>query len=386
MPSEEELMQEVARLKEELAREREKFDTVLQSIVDGVYTTDSDREVTFWNKGAERITGFSSAEVMGKTCKELLAHTDENGVSLCETACPLSETMKQGAPIYGKNVMSRTAWGKPAPISVSCAPLLAPDGKVVGAVEVFRDISEMKRLEKQKADIITMITHDLKTPLTVILGYGDMLVYRMELAGDKEGVEFASGIITSGERIQSMIEDFLSISKIESGVVPLNLQQFPVDDLVRRVVNDLLVLAGKKGVNLRLLTEPGIPPARFDTRLMERALSNLATNAIKFTPAGGVVTVSTRLLEDSAKPFVEITVADTGHGIPEADLDRVFDRFYRAKTSDGFEGAGLGLAIVKAFVEAHGGSVSAANEPGSGAMFKILLPLDRNVSGAVAPE
>jgi len=372
---EKELIDKIRKLSEDLAAERNKLDMVLQSIVDGVYITNLDREITFWNRGAERITGFKAGDVTGKLCRNLLSHTDDSGNSLCDIACPLSATMATKDPIYGKDVHSGSAWGRTIPVSVSCSPMLDSNGNIVGAIEVFRDISEQKELERQKANFYSMVSHDLKSPLTLIMGYSELLLDMEIDEGSKEkSREFAEAINKSGKYLFSMIDDFMSISRIESGAIPLKPKPHNIGELLARLADAFRPVAEKKGIRIEHAESDGLPTMEYDRKLMDRALSNLITNALKFTPDGGTVTLRTEY-EGDPSGYVKILVTDTGPGIPEEDQGRVFDWHYRTKGSAGIEGTGLGLAIVKTFVEAHGGTVGVSSVYSNGSTFIMRLPL-----------
>ena len=368
MPEIKKLQERIRVLEKELRGERKRLDVVLQSIVDGVYTTDNRRNITFWNKGAERITGYQSQDVIGKPCSEILRHIDEKGHSLCASACPIAESMNIKDAIYGKDVYSGTASGRPVPVSVSCAPIFDPDGNVLGAIEVFRDISENKQLERQKADFYSMITHDLKSPLTVILGYAELLAEAKDLGEDHR--EKLDLIIQNGDRLNSLIMDFLTLSKMESSPASPVIMHNRLDDLLEVLTADFSSVAAQKGVGLSLSC-PSPIDVDFDGKMMERAISNLISNAIKFTPSGGTVGISARVSGGEAV----IEVADTGPGIPDDEKDRVFDMYFRSKTSSGVEGTGLGLAITKAFIEEHGGIISVRDGNPGGSVFRIALPV-----------
>lgn len=368
MPEIKKLQERIRLLEKELRGERKRLDVVLQSIVDGVYTTDNRRNITFWNKGAERITGYQSQDVIGKPCSEILRHIDEKGHSLCASACPIAESMNIKDAIYGKDVYSGTASGRPVPVSVSCAPIFDPDGNVLGAIEVFRDISEKKQLERQKADFYSMITHDLKSPLTVILGYAELLAEAKDLGEDHR--EKLDLIIQNGDRLNSLIMDFLTLSKMKSSPASPVIMHNRLDDLLEVLTADFSSVAAQKGVGLSLSC-PSPIDVDFDGKMMERAISNLISNAIKFTPSGGTVGISARVSGGEAV----IEVADTGPGIPDDEKDRVFDMYFRSKTSSGVEGTGLGLAITKAFIEEHGGIISVRDGNPGGSVFRIALPV-----------
>lgn len=366
MPEIKKLQERIRVLEKELRGERKRLEVVLQSIVDGVYTTDNRRNITFWNDGAERITGYRAQDVIGKPCSEILRHVDEKGHSLCASACPIAESMNIRDAIYGKDVYSGTASGRPVPVSVSCAPIFDPDGKVLGAIEVFRDISEKKKLERQKADFYSMITHDLKSPLTVILGYAELLAEAKDLSEDhREKVDL---IIQSGTRLNSLILDFLALSKIESSRIASVIKSNRLDTLLQALTDDFTSVAAQKGVALSLSC-PSLPETGYDEKMMERAISNLISNAIKFTPTGGSVGISARISGNE----VILEVADTGPGIPDDEKDRVFEMYFRSRTSTGVEGTGLGLAITKAFIEEHGGRISVRDNEPSGSVFTVSL-------------
>lgn len=373
-----ELLREIDRLNGELAAEKNKLDLVLQSIVDGVYMTDLERGIIYWNKGAERITGFRSVEVQGKLCRTLLAHTDESGNSLCDEACPLVQTMSSKDPIFSKDVFTKTAGGTLKPVSVSCAPLVGLDGQVVGAIEVFRDISAKKELEKQKAALASMVTHDLKTPLMLILGYTDLLLDMDKEKACESMTEYLTSIRAGGDRLHSMIEDFLSISRIGAGNMQVNIHPVIIGDLLNKLYSDFSVAANNKGLVLDYETPRGLPIVRLDIKLIERTIANLLGNAVNYTPAGGRVAMSAKAATlrqgDVEADGVSITISDTGPGIPAEELAQIFEMYYRAGSSFGTRGSGLGLTIVKTFVEEHGGTVSVVSEVGSGSSFTITLP------------
>jgi len=359
-------------LRRELEDERNKLDTVLQSIVDGVYTTDIDRKITFWNKGAERITGFRADDVLGKYCRDILRHTGESGGSLCETACPLEKTMSAQSAIMGKDVYSGTVWGRLVPVSVSCSPIIDKEGDTVGAIEVFRDISGQKQLERQKEDFYSMLTHDLKSPLQVIMGYAELMNSMPPAQLSLNSADFINIILLNCSSMHSLINDFLSISRLESGSMHLDLRKSNLAELAKRVHDNYMPACLKKDISLKASLPDSSRESLLDEKLIERALTNLVSNAIKFTPRHGTVSISLAEVDGSAV----MTVSDTGPGISPEDIGLVFEKYYRTKPTAGKDGVGLGLAIVKSIVEAHGGSVAVESAPGKGSDFIINLPID----------
>ncbi len=291
--------------------ERNKLEIILQSIVDGVYTTDADRKIVFWNKGAERITGFNAGDVTGQYCRDILCHTDEAGESLCDTACPIATTMSAQNAIIGKDVYSGTVWGRLIPVSVSCSPIIDKEGNATGAIEVFRDISDKKQLERQKEDFYSMLTHDLKSPLQVIMGYAELLGGMSPDQLSNNSADFINIILNNCSSMHSLINDFLSISKFESGSMHLDMRENNLSELAKRVYDNYMPACLKKEITLKASLPDIFRESLMDEKLIERALTNLVNNAVKFTPRHGTVSISLTEMDGSAV----ITVSDTGPGI-----------------------------------------------------------------------
>lgn len=368
-----ELIGMISQLEDELDIEKKKLNTVLQSIVDGVYTTDEHKVITFWNKGAERITGFTAEHAVGKSCQELLSHVDMDGKSLCACSCPISFTFKSKESVTGKDVLTKTVDGS-APVSVSCSPIIDHNGKISGAIEVFRDISERIALDQRKAEFMSMITHDMKTPLQVIIGYSELL--RDDFSDGMSG-EFLDVIIDKAASLHFMINDFLNLAKFESGMgvdKKLSSLTLLIDHLRLNFTPDSVL----KNITLTI-PETDIPQFYFDHSMLDRALSNLLSNALKFTPPGGLVSLT--VSSDYDRGLISITISDTGVGFGADEKDRLFDSYYRSRTASKTEGTGLGLSIAKAVAVAHGGGITAHPNPGKGSSFILTIPFTKDADG-----
>jgi signal transduction histidine kinase len=224
------------------------------------------------------------------------------------------------------------------------------------------------------------MSHELRTPLTSVIGYSEMMLEGLGGPLTNEQREYLGIIMEKGENLLQLITSILDISKIEAGRVRLVLCEVDPGQLMRDALATLLPHARKKG--LKVSCEPGaLPRLHADRDKLRQCLVNLCSNAVKFTPAGGAVTVRGEVLGGDR---IAIHVTDSGIGIPEEHLPRVFDVFYQVDGSSTREygGAGLGLAIVKSFVEAHGGEVQVRSAPGAGSTFSVILPL--RVAGASA--
>ena len=248
-------------------------------------------------------------------------------------------------------------------------------------VLVFHDITELRRLEKIRKDFVANVSHELRTPLTAIKGYVEAL-----LDGAKDdpvaSAKFLDIILMQSDRLNLIIEDLLELSKIESGRVVFKEEQLDLRHIIDRTLSMMKPIANKNGHRLVSSVDDTLPPIAGDEGRLVQVLTNLLDNAVKYTPAGGTITVGAKLvpeigITEQTGRTIELSVTDTGIGIPEQDRPRVFERFYRIDKARSRElgGTGLGLAIVKHIVEGHGGQVwMEANQP-QGSRFVVRLPI-----------
>ncbi len=251
--------------------------------------------------------------------------------------------------------------------------------------ESFRELSEknrqlelsfekLKELDRLKSSFIATMSHELRTPLTSVIGYSEMMLEGLGGALTPAQREYVGIIMEKGENLLQLITSILDVSKIEAGRVRLMQGEVDLPQLMRDAATTVHPLAMKKQVEVICAPAEGLPPVHGDRDKLRQCLVNLVSNAVKFTPAGGRVTVASLLDPDGR---VAVAVSDTGIGIAPEHQERVFDVFYQVDGSNTREygGAGLGLAIVKSFVEAHGGEVKVVSRPGEGSTFTVLLPV-----------
>ncbi len=235
------------------------------------------------------------------------------------------------------------------------------------------EIAEKKRLEKEKDDFYAMVTHDLKSPIAVIAGYAD-LIREMNAGLNSEALEMLGHIRQSSKKLSNIVDEFLTISRLERGTMTLNISINDINGLVREVLEDCTPMCKEKDIVVTAELEDDLPKALMDKFYVQRAVANLVQNAIKFTPEGGRVSVCVRRAGENDN-YVTVSVSDTGIGIPADEQDKVFDKYYRSPSAAGTKGSGLGLAIVKAVATAHSGSVELQSEVGKGSTFSLKLPL-----------
>jgi signal transduction histidine kinase len=239
-------------------------------------------------------------------------------------------------------------------------------------VASLSDVTRQHELQQTKNDVIALVSHEMRTPLTAIQGMTELLaIYDMDSARRKE---ISSTINDEVKRLTSMISEYLDITRLESGATVLRKIAAKVEPVLQRVVLLLTPVAGQRGIRLTMMSSPGLPGLFIDVDLLGRAVENLVSNAIKYSPCDSEVSV--KAVQETKD--LAISVEDHGYGIPEADLTRVFDKFYRVPRVEdaGVPGTGLGLAFVREIVELHGGTVSVTSKVNHGSTFTLRIPLE----------
>ena len=361
-----------------LASVNHRFEAVLNAANDGVAMLDTD--------GCFVLVNRRFGELLGTRAPLLLHHTLEEARPLLIDK--LSHQLAALAPTETRAVAEEIiALEEPDRrfLQFYTAPVVGVDGQeVIGRIIALRDITRERELDKMKTDFISVVSHELRTPLTSIKGYTDLLL--SGAAGENSEIqsEFLSIIQLSTTRLSNLINDILDISRIESGT--LKIKHEPID--YRHIVADTLRLmkaaADAKQISMDAALPAAIPPVRGDADKVTQVLTNLVSNAIKYTPEGGWVKVS---LEVTGEASVTTCVADSGIGVAPEDQSKLFQRFFRADNSSTREagGTGLGLVIAKTLIELMGGAIWLESEPGRGSRFYFTLPLFLETGNAPAP-
>ena len=237
---------------------------------------------------------------------------------------------------------------------------------------VLHDVTELRRLERVRQDFVANISHEFKTPLTAIQGFAETLLAGA-LEDPRSNRRLLDIIREHAARLARLTDDLLKLARIEAGKIEVEFSSVGLLDLVERCAETTVIKASRKQIVLEIDVPPGLPAVRGDAMLLREVLQNLLDNAIQYTPEGGRIHVSATAGEREAV----ITVADTGIGIPLADQERIFERFYRVDAARSREagGTGLGLSIAKHIVEAHGGRLWVESEVGHGSKFSFSIPL-----------
>ena len=347
----------------EVSEDRTQLLAMLASMIEGVMVLDCRGKVLQVNPALEQMLMVQGAEARGRAHWEVVRHHELN-----ELVTRVLETR-----VNCGGEMTATASGRTLRVEASVAG--GQRDNEACAVLVFHDITAVRRLEKVRKDFVANVSHELRTPLTSIKGYVEAL-----LDGAKDDPEqtlrFLDIILKQTDRLNLILDDLLQLSQIESGQVLFKRDPISLSEVVDRTVALIKPLADKKGHTVTVAMPADLPPVLGDPERLAQVLTNLLENAVKYTPANGSIHVTGHMAGDLPQRMVELSVTDTGLGIPEADRPRVFERFYRVDKARSRElgGTGLGLAIVKHIVEGHGGRVWVEGNQPIGSRFVVRLP------------
>ncbi len=349
-----------AELYSRVSLEKERSVAILANIADGIVAVDRDGQVVLWNSAAEEITGVPQEEAIGRTTVQILQRQLESA----EAETP-----------SGQRLVSITRGGEEVWLSLSEAVMRDPLGAVAGRILAFRDISADRMVEQVKSDFVAAVSHELRTPLTSIYGFAETLLRQDVPFGEEERRIFLGYIASESERLTEIVDQLLNVARLDAGDLQVELGLIDVGS----VVSELVETVEESGVMNSHRFEVDLPDeplaAEADPDKVRQIFNILVENALRYSPGGGIVTVGARRNHDR----VEVRVADEGIGIPAAERERIFRKFYRAESAarDGAAGTGLGLFIAKELVTAMGGRIWVDSTEGEGSSFSFELPAAR---------
>jgi PAS domain S-box-containing protein len=357
-----------ARLYQSLLAEKSHLDAIIENSADGVMILDGRWRVRTANRALELMLGVQRGEILGRPCAEVLNLTTPQGDPICVGGCPLVDRADETHP-YVEGQMT-TPDGRRIHVGITYAVLRSPDGQMREAIANVRDITRMKEAEDLRSTFISIVSHELKTPVAIIKGYAGTL-RREDADWDPETLLNGLEVIEEeSDRLDQLISNMLEASRIQTGELSLDLAPLQIVGLVNKTVDDFRTQTEKHTFAVDF--PPDFPLVWVDFERIRMVLSNLLSNAVKYSPEGGQITVGGRADEERAT----IYVSDQGIGIPEAEMPRIFERFYRVdnRASRTTAGTGLGLFLSQAVVEAHGGEIWVQSQPGQGSTFYFSLP------------
>jgi two-component system phosphate regulon sensor histidine kinase PhoR len=354
---------------QQVVTEKEKLDSILRCMIEGVLVLDPKGQVLLINDQARIMFRVAEGrDIYGVSMLEISRHPEVHKILDDVLVFDFSEQR------YSRDVeLDEDRWFR-----VNAGRLRNQQGDPLGSILVFHDITGIKRFESIRSDFVANVSHELRTPLTAIRGYVETLLDTPP-SEPEDSRQFLQIIDRHAERLSRLTEDLLTLSDLESGNIQLNIQPLDADQLMQRVLEVFWDRAAKKSIKLGHHAAADLPKLLGDTDRLQQLFINLVDNAIKYTPDGREVTLTAARVtrNNGALPFMEISVADTGPGIPERDLPRLTERFYRvdrARSRD-LGGTGLGLAIVKHIVQAHKGELRIDSTINKGTTVRVRLPV-----------
>ncbi len=345
---------------------------ILDSAGDGIYGVDTDGRVTFVNRAGAAMLGYSQQALLGKSVHDLVHHTYPDGRPYPFERCPMYLALRDRETHY---VTDEVLWhpdGSSFPVHYSSTPIIH-DGVVQGAVIAFNDVSEHLRVEQMKSQFVSTVSHELRTPLTAIRGYVGLLLNGVAGQLPEQAMKMLGTAQSNTERLIRLINDILDMEKVESGRMEFFNRPVALTDLVHQALEANHGFAAERNVRLELVADVPDALVMADSDRFMQVLTNLASNAIKFSPPNAAVEVAVTRRSD----MVRVTVRDHGPGVPKEFRPRLFQRFAQADSSDtrAKGGTGLGLSISKAIAERLGGSLGFEAPADGGAAFFAELPV-----------
>ena len=395
---------ELVAAREALIREKELLATTLASIGDGVIITDAEGRVTFLNNEAQRLTGWTNNEADQKPLHEVFRIINEHTRDQVEN--PVAKVMRLGKVVGLANhtvLISRD--GSEIPIDDSAAPIRQSGGTLFGVVLVFRDFTDRKRAENErerlleseqalrhvaeeanrlKDEFLAIMSHELRNPLNVILGYSELLVRSQEIGESPQLLRMAEAIKRNAVAQSKLIRDLLDLSRLRSGKLELNCETVSLITSINNAIDTVRAEADAKQIAMEVVAGDDALFVNGDPVRLEQIVWNLLNNSVKFTPVGGRITVRV----NTERNGVSLTITDTGQGIHASFLPYVFEMFRQADggTNRSQSGMGIGLAVVQQLVELHKGSITASSDgPNKGASFMVTLPVSSEKEAPRAP-
>jgi len=344
-----------------IIRQGKESETVLSSMMEGVVALDMEERITHLNDAAARLLKASPDALRERSIQEVIRHRRVH--EMIHASLARGETTEDDIAIYQNQEQI---------LNIRCTPLVGARGQRSGALLVFNDVTRLRRLEMIRRDFAANVSHEIKTPLTAIKGFVQTLL-EGPVDEETERQRFLNIIHKHVNRLTVIVDDLMQLSRLEQDEAGIHLTMFtaPVKEVIDSAAALCRTKADEKEIEFEIACDPNLT-ARMDVELMEQAAVNLLDNAVKYSPAGSRVRVTAEAVADQ----IAIRFQDSGIGISEKHLPRLFERFYRVDKARSRQmgGTGLGLAIVKHIVQAHGGSVTVTSTLGKGSLFTITIP------------
>ncbi|HQE92456.1 MAG TPA: ATP-binding protein [Anaerolineae bacterium] len=370
-----------AQLYEAAVTERGRLDALLESSGDGIMVLRPDLSIERLNRALASLTGWSAEEAVGRQHDDVIVWARQSSDTTLSQAIAQGWPTRESRTLYVEGDLRRRN-GSVVSVGITYAPLFARHhGRMLNIISSVRDITRFREADVLKDTFISVVSHELKTPVAIIKGYAETL-RRPEARRNPALVEeMLASITEESDRLARLVDDLLDASRLQAGGLPFHdVEDVDLRFIARRVVERYRSQSAQHTLILDFATSPSgeFPTIRGDPQRLEQVLDNLVSNAIKYSPRGGEV----RIKGEATPVEVIISVSDQGVGIPLEDQERIFDRFYRVENPDtrAASGTGLGLYLTRAIVRAHGGRCWVDSIPGQGATFYVALPRETGLA------
>jgi PAS domain S-box-containing protein len=358
-------------------------EALFTSMGDGAITTDEFGKISRVNPAAQQILGYSEAELIDAWLPKKIIAVSFDGQLVNLIDRPITKTFLTGKPVSAKMYYRRKD-GEKVPVSVSASPILL-DGKPLGAIEVFRDITLEQEVDRMKSEFISLASHQLRTPLSAIKTYTHMLAEGYMGSLNNSQKKSLGTIISASNRMNELISTLLNITRIESGAISPTPKMIRLDTVIREVLPELLLMAEAKHIAVNLeASSTTRNRIKTDPLIVQEIVTSLVSNAIKYTPKAGEV----KIVVKPKRNDIVIEVQDSGWGIPTYDQDQVFSKFFRSQNIVKKEtnGTGLGLYLAKGLVDVLGGKIWFTSQEKVGTIFFVSLPRSKRLPVKVKPS
>jgi len=354
----EKILNDLRQLDKQIAKRESGMQTIFSAMQDALLVVDSNRHVVLINEPFRKLFALPEISV-GTPLLEIVRHATLDRV--------IADAFGGGGAVRTELLLDGSQ------IELHAVATRNEAGEITGALVLFHDITELKKMDQVRRDFVANVSHELRTPLSILRGYIETLLDNPETS--REELSRILGVMERhSKRLDLLAEDLLTLAQLESGNPNLQLGNVDLSSFFEEVIRDWEKKLANKQLNLIVDLPPGLPTIRADRARLQEALYNLLDNAVKYSREHGEIRLITRQRDDE----IALSVSDDGVGISKEDLPRIFERFYRAdkaRTRDSIHGTGLGLAIVKHITQLHGGRVEAESELGKGTTIRVILPV-----------
>jgi len=366
------ILEDIEEEKDNVSRERDKIDSILHSIGDGVFVIDTRYRITMFNKVAANLSGFTIGEGLGKSYDKVFNFIHEKSGKINNLFIKKAMATGEIQEMANHTVLVKKDGTKVA-VSDSAAPFKDNSKKVIGCVVVFRDVTKERDIDRAKTEFVSLASHQLKTPLSSISWYTEMLLGGDVGALTKDQKKYLDEVYRGNQRMIGLVNALLNVSRIELGTLAIEPVPTRLKAVVESVLKELEQNIKSKKIKIKKNYGESLSTINVDLNLIRIIFQNLISNAVKYTPERGTIILGLK----EELPNIVISVADTGYGIPKNQQSKIFTKLFRADNirEKETDGTGLGLYIVKAIMEQSGGKIWFESEEGKGTTFYIALPL-----------